>query len=190
MLAPMAFTIRRLRRIPSFFWTLKDVCFDVQPGEAVGIIGRNGAGKSTLLKMLSRITEPATGRVELRGWVGSLLEVGTGFHAELTGRENAFLSGSIFGTKKAEIICKIDEILAISEVEKFLDTPVKSYSSGMYVRSVGRRGRSCAGDHLNASGEVAVHGVTTVRRKEQKCSRAIVVIPSGGPVDGQESPAP
>jgi len=116
------------------FWALKDVSFEVKQGEVVGIIGRNGAGKSTLLKILSRITEPSSGRVLLRGRVASLLEVGTGFHAELTGRENIFLNGAILGMSQNEIRKKFDEIVAFAEVERFLDTPVKRYSSGMYVR--------------------------------------------------------
>jgi len=115
-------------------WALKDVSFDVDQGEVVGIIGRNGAGKSTLLKTLSRITEPTEGEVTLRGRVASLLEVGTGFSGELTGRDNIFLNGSILGMKKKEIRQKFDEIVAFAEVEKFIDTPVKRYSSGMYVR--------------------------------------------------------
>ena len=116
------------------FWALKDVSFDIQQGDRVGIIGRNGAGKSTLLKVLSRITEPTSGRIRIRGRVASLLEVGTGFHPELTGRENIFLNGAILGMSKAEIKKKFDEIVSFAEVERFLDTPVKRYSSGMYVR--------------------------------------------------------
>ena len=116
------------------FWALKDVSFEVNQGEVVGIIGRNGAGKSTLLKVLSRITEPSAGKVTLRGRVASLLEVGTGFHPELTGRENIFLNGAILGMTRTEIKSKFDEIVDFAGVEKFLDTPVKRYSSGMYVR--------------------------------------------------------
>jgi ABC-type polysaccharide/polyol phosphate transport system ATPase subunit len=116
------------------FWALKDVSFDVKQGEAIGIIGRNGAGKSTLLKLLSRITEPTNGRIGIRGRVASLLEVGTGFHPELTGRENIYLNGAILGMTRVEIKKKFDEIIAFAEIEKFLDTPVKRYSSGMYVR--------------------------------------------------------
>jgi lipopolysaccharide transport system ATP-binding protein len=115
-------------------WALKDVSFEVQKGEVVGIIGRNGAGKSTLLKILSRITDPTKGSAEIHGRVGSLLEVGTGFHSELTGRENVYLNGAILGMKKTEIDSKFDEIVAFAEVEKFIDMPVKRYSSGMYVR--------------------------------------------------------
>jgi len=116
------------------FWALQDVNFEVRPGEKVGLIGRNGAGKSTVLKLLSRITEPTRGRIEINGRVASLLEVGTGFHPELTGRENIFLNGAILGMGRQEIKRNFDEIVAFSEVEKFLDTPVKRYSSGMYVR--------------------------------------------------------
>lgn len=116
------------------FWALKDVNFEIKQGDRIGIIGRNGAGKSTLLKLLSRITEPSKGRIQLEGRVASLLEVGTGFHPELTGRENIYLNGAILGMSRVEIKKKFDEIVAFAEVEKFLDTPVKRYSSGMYVR--------------------------------------------------------
>jgi homopolymeric O-antigen transport system ATP-binding protein len=116
------------------FWAIKDVSFEVKKGEVLGIIGRNGAGKSTLLKILSRVTEPTEGEATIHGRVGSLLEVGTGFHGELTGRENIYLNGAILGMKKAEIDRKFDEIVAFAEVEKFIDTPVKRYSSGMHVR--------------------------------------------------------
>jgi len=128
----------RVRGIPhpdvDEFWALRDVSFDIHPGEVVGVIGRNGAGKSTLLKILSRITEPTSGTATLRGRVASLLEVGTGFHPELTGRENVFLNGAILGMTRAEVQRKFAEIVAFAEVEKFIDTPVKRYSSGMYVR--------------------------------------------------------
>ncbi|MHA1939527.1 MAG: ABC transporter ATP-binding protein [Candidatus Thorarchaeota archaeon] len=136
-----AFRRRRYRPQPSnlnpqsdHIWALKDISLEVNSGEVVGIIGRNGAGKTTLLKILSRITEPTEGWAEIRGRVGSLLEVGTGFHPELTGRENIYLNGAILGMKKAEINRKFDEIVAFADIEKFIDTPVKRYSSGMYVR--------------------------------------------------------
>jgi lipopolysaccharide transport system ATP-binding protein len=126
--------LRRSTEGVDLFWALKNVSFDLHEGEVVGVIGRNGAGKSTLLKILSRITEPTEGQVTLRGRVASLLEVGTGFHPELTGRENIYLNGAILGMSKTEIDRKFDEIVAFSEIERFLDTPVKRYSSGMYVR--------------------------------------------------------
>jgi lipopolysaccharide transport system ATP-binding protein len=124
----------REKSTPEDFWALKDVTFDVNPGDSIGIIGRNGAGKSTLLKILSRITPPTTGSIVARGRIASLLEVGTGFHQELTGRENIFMNGSILGMKKAEIRFKFDEIVDFSGIEKFLDTPLKHYSSGMQLR--------------------------------------------------------
>src|SRR5438445_4216189 len=122
------------RKKEEMFWALKDVSLEVKEREVLGLIGRNGAGKTTLLKILSRITRPTEGWAEIHGRVGSLLEVGTGFHPELTGRENTFLSGAILGMGKAEIERKFDEIVAFAELEKFIDTPVKHYSSGMYVR--------------------------------------------------------
>jgi lipopolysaccharide transport system ATP-binding protein len=135
--APLAMMNRNERRKNAKteeFWAVRDLSLKVSKGEMLGIIGRNGAGKSTLLKLLSRITEPTTGRIRLRGRVASLLEVGTGFHPELTGRENIFLNGSILGMTRAEIKRRFDEIVAFAEIDKFLDTPVKRYSSGMYVR--------------------------------------------------------
>jgi lipopolysaccharide transport system ATP-binding protein len=117
-----------------WFWALRDLEFQVPPGQAIGIVGPNGAGKSTLLKVLARVTEPTTGEARIRGRVGSLLEVGTGFHSELTGRENAYLSGAILGMRRAEIDRKFDEIVAFAEIDRFIDTPVKHYSSGMFLR--------------------------------------------------------
>jgi len=132
---PKIFSFRKsLAKNDDYIWALRDISFEVRKGEAVGVIGKNGAGKSTLLKILSKITEPTEGNAEINGKMGSLLEVGTGFHPELTGRENIYFNGAILGMKKKEIDRKFDEIVAFSEVEKFLDTPVKRYSSGMYVR--------------------------------------------------------
>jgi lipopolysaccharide transport system ATP-binding protein len=143
---------------------LRDVSFEVRPGEVIGLIGRNGAGKSTLLKVLSRITEPTAGRVEMRGRVGSLLEVGTGFHNELTGRENVYLNGAILGMSRRDVARKFDEIVAFAETERFLDTPVKRYSSGMYVRLA-----FAVAAHLNPEvlivDEVLAVGDATYQRK-------------------------
>lgn len=132
--APLRRFSRTSRRGDELIWALQDVNFDVRPGEVVGLIGRNGAGKSTLLKVLARITEPTCGFAEIHGRVGSLLEVGTGFHPELTGRENIYLNGAILGMRRNEIARKFDEIVAFSEIDQFIDTPVKKYSSGMYLR--------------------------------------------------------
>src|SRR5436853_49734 len=129
-----AIRLRGRRRDPREFWALRDVSFDLGAGEVLGVIGRNGAGKSTLLKIISQITEPTEGEAHLFGRVASLLEVGVGFHPELSGRENVYLNGAILGMSRAEIRRKFDEIVAFAEVEKFIDTPVKRYSSGMYVR--------------------------------------------------------
>jgi lipopolysaccharide transport system ATP-binding protein len=125
---------RRRSRPPELFWALRDIDFQVEPGETFGIIGHNGAGKSTLLKILSRVTPPTTGEIRMRGRVGALLEVGTGFHPELTGRENVYLNGAILGMRRQEIAARFDEIVEFAEIEQFIDTPVKRYSSGMYLR--------------------------------------------------------
>ncbi len=187
------------KRAAEPFWALKDVDLEVKPGEVVGLVGRNGAGKSTLLKILSRITRPSTGRATLTGRVGSLLEVGTGFHPELTGRENISLNGAILGMSRAEIARKFDEIVAFSEVGPFLDTPVKRYSSGMYVRlafavaahlepeilvvdevlAVGDAGfqKKCLGKMQNVAGEgrtifFVSHNLAAVR---SLCSRCVLL---------------
>src|SRR6266851_9664508 len=192
-------SLKRNGHQDQMLWALKNVCFDVQPAEVVGIVGKNGAGKSTLLKILSRITEPTAGRIELYGNVGSLLEVGTCFHPELTGRENIYLNGSILGMSRAEIERKFDEIVVFSEIERFLDTPVKRYSSGMYVRlafavaahlepkilivdevlAVGDLNfqKKCLGkmNEISAEGRTVLfvsHNLTAVRRL---CSRTIVI---------------
>ena len=133
-LGPAARDGRQRPRRDTIIWALRDVSFDVLPGEVVGIVGRNGAGKSTLLKILSRIVRPTAGEVDIYGRLGSLLEIGTGFHPDLTGRENVFLNGAIIGMKRGEIRRKFDEIVAFAEVEEFLDTPVKHYSTGMHLR--------------------------------------------------------
>ena len=180
-------------------WALKDVSFTVQPGEVLGIIGRNGAGKSTLLKILSRITHPTAGRVELHGQVGSLLEVGTGFHPELTGRENIFLNGAILGMPRREIRRKLDEIVAFAEIDRFLDMPVKRYSTGMYMRlafavashlepeilvvdevlAVGDAAfqRKCLGkmDQVSRAGRTVLFVSHNVAAVKSLCSRAILV---------------
>ena len=140
-------------------WAVQDVSFELRDGDRLGLIGRNGAGKSTLLKILSRITEPSAGRVTLHGNVASLLEVGTGFHPELTGRENVYLNGTILGMRRSEISRKFDEIVAFAEVEKFLDTPVKRYSSGMYVRLAFAVAAHLEQDILLVDGSIYVNAV-------------------------------
>lgn len=194
---PMGYSLQQAQE--EEFWALNGINLEIQQGERLGIIGRNGAGKSTLLKVISRIIEPTKGRITLRGRVSSLLEVGTGFHPELTGRENIYLNGAILGMSKAEIARKFDEIVAFSEVEKFLDTPVKHYSSGMYVRlafavasslepevliidevlAVGdaQFQKKCLGklDEVGKSGRTVIfvsHSMTTVA---SLCSRAILL---------------
>lgn len=215
----VAAPLRRLRELrgestteEGEFWALKDVSFEIESGEVVGFVGRNGAGKSTLLKILSRIADPTAGRAEIRGRVASLLEVGTGFHPELSGRQNIYLNGSILGMRKHEIDRKFDQIVAFSEVERFLDTPVKRYSSGMYVRlafavaahlepevlivdevlAVGDAEfqKRCLGrmKEVSQSGDRTVlfvsHNMTAV---QSLCSRAILL--SKGQIESQGSPA-
>ncbi len=158
------------------FKALDDISFDVQPGQIVGIIGRNGAGKSTLLKILSHITEPTSGEIVLRGRVSSLLEVGMGFHPDLTGRENIFLNGAILGMKKAEIREKLDEIIAFAEVEKFIDTPVKRYSSGMYVRLAFAVAAHMEPEILILDEVLAVGDA----RFQEKCLKKIRAVAGGG----------
>jgi lipopolysaccharide transport system ATP-binding protein len=172
---------RRLRRLrggadEEMFWALRDISFDVQPGEVTGVIGRNGAGKSTLLKILSRITEPTAGRIELRGRVASLLEVGTGFHPDLTGRENIYLNGAILGMGRAEIRRKFDAIVDFAEVAKFVDTPVKHYSSGMYLRLAFAVAAHLDGEILLVDEVLAVGDVTF----QQKCLGKMQDISRGG----------
>ena len=158
------------------FWALKDVSFEIKRGDRVGIIGRNGAGKSTLLKILSRITEPTTGRISIKGRVASLLEVGTGFHPELTGRENIFLNGAILGMSKAEIQKKFEEMVAFAEVEKFLDTPVKRYSSGMYVRLAFAVAAHLESEILVVDEVLAVGDISF----QEKCLGKMEYVSSGG----------
>jgi len=158
------------------FWALRDVSFEIKRGQCVGIIGRNGAGKSTLLKILSRITEPTSGEIRLKGRVGSLLEVGTGFHPELTGRENVFLNGAILGMGRKEITRKFDEIVAFAEVEKFLDTPVKYYSSGMYTRLAFAVAAHLETDILMVDEVLAVGDV----QFQKKCTSKIGAVASEG----------
>lgn len=168
--------IKRRREEREEFWALRDVSFEVKEGEVLGVIGRNGSGKSTLLKILSRITEPTRGRVRLTRRVASLLEVGTGFHPELTGRENIFLNGTILGMKKAEIQRKFDEIVAFSEVEQFLDTPVKRYSSGMYVRLAFAVAAHLEPEVLLIDEVLAVGDVSF----QKKCLRKMAEVAHGG----------
>lgn len=167
---------RGASRTEEDFWALRDVSFRVEPGEVVGIIGRNGAGKSTLLKILSRITEPTKGRITLQGRVASLLEVGTGFHPELTGRENIFLNGAILGMSRVEIRKKFDEIVAFAEVERFLDTPVKRYSSGMYVRLAFAVAAHLEPEILIVDEVLAVGDAAF----QEKCLRKIRTVAQGG----------
>jgi lipopolysaccharide transport system ATP-binding protein len=163
------------------FWALKDVSFDVELGDRVGIIGVNGSGKSTLLKIISRITAPTEGAVQIRGKTASLLEVGTGFHPELTGRENVYLNGAILGMKRKEIARKMDEIIAFSEIEKFIDTPVKRYSSGMYVRlafSVAAHLETdiLVADEVLAVGDIAFQAKSLGKMKEVSANQGRTIL--------------
>ncbi len=174
--APWRLIRGQRRPAPEPFWALSDVSFEVAAGEAVGIIGRNGAGKSTLLKILSRITSPSTGEVRLRGRVASLLEVGTGFHSELSGRENIFLNGAIMGMSRAEVRGRFDEIVAFAEVGQFLDTPVKRYSSGMYVRLAFAVAAHLSPDILIVDEVLAVGDAAF----QKKCLGKMQTVASGG----------
>ncbi|MFZ4768043.1 MAG: ABC transporter ATP-binding protein, partial [Roseimicrobium sp.] len=164
------------KALASEFWALKGISFEIQPGEIVGIIGKNGAGKSTLLKVLSRITEPTSGEAIMRGRVASLLEVGTGFHPDLTGRENVYLNGAILGMKRAEIDSCFDDIIAFAEIREFVDTPVKRYSSGMYTRLAFAVAAHLAADILIVDEVLAVGDMAF----QQKCFQKMDEVAGSG----------